>query len=137
MFVVDETDDTNFDLVQKLIYNIIRLFKFGKTKFTTVLFGIRARLIARSATYTKAKQVQDFVIRAHPRANKRLYVGRALRYLRGNVVRKLNKASPRIVITILQGSSSDNFRNMRGIISGMNVKLISIGKCIIFVNYFV
>ena len=133
MFVVDETDDTNFDLLQKLMYNIARLFKPGQSKFTTVAFGTKARTVAAGATYGKVKQIQDSVVKVHPRANKRLYVGRALRYVRYRILRKLSKAVPRVVITIMQGSSNDNFRVMRGVLIGANVKLISIGE--LFVVY--
>ena len=119
------------------MYNIIRLFQSGKTKFSTIAFGVKPRIIATGATYTKVKQIQDAVVRVHPRANKKLYVGRALRYFRRSLLRKLSRGVPRVVITILQGSSSDNFRGMRGIIAGSNIKLISIGEKLGVDRYFV
>ncbi|XP_065051247.1 uncharacterized protein LOC135680930 isoform X2 [Rhopilema esculentum] len=127
VFVVDETDDTNFELVQKLIYNIIRLFKNGVVKTTIVAFGNRPRLVTKGATYTKVKQIQDAVVKVQPRANKRLYVGRALNYVRRNVLKTLAKNNPRVVITILQGSSSDNFKSPVSFLGGSDVKLLSIG----------
>lgn len=128
VFVVDETDDTNFDLVQKMIYNVIRLFKPGTVKTTIVAFGVRPRVIAKGATYAKVKQIQDAVVKVHPRANKRLYVGRALNYVKNNIIKTLNRANPRVVITILQGSSSDSFKVPRSIIAGSNIKMLSIGE---------
>ena len=132
--MVDETDDTNFDLVQKLMYNIIRLFKPGTVKVTIIAFGARPRVISKGATYTKVKQIQDAVIKVHARANKRLYVGRALNYVGKKILKTLNRANPRVVITILQGSSSDNFKAPRGVISGSNVKMISIGENLYSLN---
>lgn len=134
VFLVDETDDTNFDLVQKLIYNIIRLFKPGTVKTSVIAFGIRPRVIGRGATYTKVKQIQDAVVKIQPRANKRLYVGRAMSYVKNSIIKTLSKGIPRIVITILQGSSSDNFKVPVGIVAGSNVKLLSIGEIFAYKN---
>ena len=128
VFVVDETDDTNFDLVQKLIYNIIRLFRPGTVKATIVGFGIRPRLVSIGVTYPKVKNIQDGVIRFQPRANKRLYIGRALNYVRTQIVRRMAKNIPRVIINVLQGSSSDNFKYPVGVLQGLNIRMITIGE---------
>ncbi len=133
---MDETDDSNFDLIQKLMYNILRLFKPNAVKTTIVGFGKRPRIIVKGKSFPNSKDIQNTVVKFRPAANKKTYVGRALRYVRSKVVKKMPKNVPRVVITILSGGSDDNFKAPFDRLNGDGVRMLSIGMFIFLLVIF-
>ena len=128
VFLVDETDDSNFDLVIKLMYNIVRLFQPGSVKVTVVGFGTKQRIIFKGMRLPKVKTIQTKFVTFRPAANKKMYIGRALTYTKNQVMSKLPRNTPRILITILQGSSDDGFQTPVNQLKGDGIKMLSIGR---------
>lgn len=128
IFVVDVTDDNNFDITIKFMYNIIRLFKLGTVRISFVSFGRRPRLRFISKPMPKIKQIQTILTRIKPRNDKKTNIGAALEFVRTRVTSKLRTNVPKVVVLITQGGSDDNILSPSRKLKGSGVIIVSVGR---------
>ena len=128
IFVVDTTDDTNFDITRKFLYNIIRLFKIGTVRVSLVTFGRRPRLKFRSRPLPKIRQIQNIMRNLKPEKDKKSNVGFALNFVRKVVLRRIKPTIPRVVVVVTQGSSDGNVLSPSRKLKGSGVFVVSVGK---------
>ena len=128
IFVVDVTEDNNFDITIKFMYNVIRLFKLGTVKISFVSFGRRPRLRFISKPMPAIKQIQTILTRIKPRNDKKTNIGAALAYVRRRVTSRLKTNVPKVVVLITQGGSDDNVLSPSRKLKGSGVIVVSVGK---------
>ena len=128
IFVVDVTEDNNFDITVKFMYNIIRLFKLGTVRVSFVSFGRRPRLRFLSTPMPKIKQIQTQLTRITPSNDKKTNAGAALEFVRTSVTSKIKPSVPRVVVLIMRGGSDDNVLSPSRKLKGSGVIIVSVGK---------
>ena len=128
IFVVDITEDNNFDITIKFMYNIVRLFKLGTVRVSFVTFGQRPRLRFLSKPMPKIKQIQTILTRITPRNDKQTNVGAALEFVRTSVTSRIKSNVPRVIVLIMQGGSDDSVLSPSRKLKASGVIIVSVGK---------
>lgn len=128
IFVVDTTEDNNFDITVKFMYNIIRLFKLGTVRVSFVTFGRRPRVRFISRLLPRIKIIQRILTRIKPRNDKKTNMGAALEFVRRTVTPRMKTNVPKVIVLISQGGSNDNVRPPSRKLKGSGVIIVSVGK---------
>ena len=127
IFVVDVTEDNNFDITVKFLYNIVRIFKLGTVRISFVSFGRRPRLRFISKPMRKIRQIQNILTRIKARSDKKTNVGKALEFVRTRVTSRMKTNIPKVVVLITQGGSDDNVVSPSRKLKGSGVIVVSVG----------
>ena len=76
----------------------------------------------------RVKIIQRILSRIKPRNDKKTFVGRALNFVRGRVLRRMPANVPKVVVLIMQGSSDDNVLSPARRLKGSGAYIVSVGK---------
>ena len=112
IFCVDITEDSNFDIVIKLIHNIVRLFKNTKgAKLSIITYGRTSRFQVDTAEIPTGRKLRNILNAIKPAADVETKAGAALNQIKYRVLRRLRNQknpAPKIVFLIMRSPSVDD-----------------------------